>query len=149
MGDKLTDDGEVLFRQIHPDLMQDGEPASSSFRPKEADKDMLSVDRGALTTASDAHALYTSNGHRSAAVYGLTVAEFAGCGIDCEDDPLEETDEAAGNPAHALATFAGYGTSKQKTLGKRLKKFAVARGCLHSQAEGDEAQAEGGQAGSG
>jgi hypothetical protein len=144
MGEKLTDEAEVLFRQIHPDLMQDGEPASSSFRPKEADNDKLSVDRGALTTASDAHALYTSNGHRSAAVYGITVSEFAGCGIPCEDDPLEETEEAARNPAHALASFAGYGTSKQKTLGKRLKKFAVARGCLHSHAEGDDAEAEDG-----
>lgn len=142
MGEKLTDQAEVLFRQIHPDLMQDGEPASSSFRPKDADKDMLSVDRSALTTASDAHALYTNNGHRSAAVYGLTVAEFEGFGISCEDDPLEETEESTANPAHALASFAGYGRSKQKTLGKRLKKFAVARGCLHPLAEAGEAEPE-------
>lgn len=141
MGEKLTDGAEVLFRQIHPDLMQDGEPASSSFRPKEADKDMLSVDRSTLTTAGDAHALYTSNGQRSEAVYGLTVAEFEGCGIPCEEDPLEETEQAAANPAHALASFAGYGISKQKTLGKRLKKFAVARGCLHPQPQAGEADA--------
>lgn len=132
MGDKLTDGEEVLLRQIHPDLMQDGEPASSSFRPKESDKNMLSVDRGALTTPADAHALYTGNGYSSAAVYGVSVSEFESNGIPCESDPLDEADDIRANPAHALASFAGHGTSKQKTLAKKIKKQAVARGILYS-----------------
>ncbi|MBR2174478.1 hypothetical protein [Sphingopyxis sp.] len=131
MSNKLTDAAEVMFRQIHPDLLQDGEPASSGFRPKESDKDKLSVDRGALTTPVDAHTLFTSNGYQSIAVYGVSVGEFDDCGIPCEPDPLAAEDGKAANPAHALASFSDIGTSKQKTLAKKIKKAAVARGILH------------------
>lgn len=135
MGDKLTDLEEVLFRQIHPDLVQDGEPSSSGFRPKESDKNQLSVDRSAITTAEASHALYTGNGFASVAVYGVTVGEFEACGISCEGDALEASENAAANPAHALASFEGYGISKQKTLGKRIKKYAIQRGLLHPRAD--------------
>lgn len=137
MGDKLTDATEVLFRQIHPDLMQDGEPASSGFRPKESDENQLSVDRNSITTAEASHALYTGNGFASVAVYGVTVGEFGECGVSCESDALIATPPMAANPAHALASFDGYGTSKQKTLAKRIKKYAIARGVLHPKLEGE------------
>ncbi len=131
MGARLVDGAEMLFRQIHPDLIQDGEPASSAFRPKEADENMLSVDRSALTTPQGAFDLYTANGFTSAAVYGVSVGEFETNGIACEEDPLVATDQLAANPAHALASFNGYGSNKQKTLAKRIKLAAVARGLLH------------------
>jgi hypothetical protein len=140
MGDKLTDSAEVLFRQIHPDLMQDGEPASSGFRPNDGDENKLSVDRGALTTSEASYALYTGNGYASAAVYGVSIGEFDGCGIPCESDPIDTPGIPVANPAHALASFVGYGTSKQKTLGKRLKKLAIARGLLHPLAPGAQSQ---------
>lgn len=135
MGVELTDETEVLFRQIHPDLMQDGEPASSSFRPKESDKNKLSVDRGALTTAAAAFDLFTSNGYTSVAVYGVSIAEFTMCAIPCEADPLPATEEKKANPAHALANFEEFGGSKQKTLAKRIKQAAIARGILHPKAD--------------
>ena len=131
MGAKLTNGEEVMFRQIHPDLVQDGEPSSSNFRPKEADEDKLSVDRGALTTASAAFDLYTGNGHTSVAVYGISVADFQTHGISCEEDPLPAIQGLRANPAHALASFVGFGGSKQKTLAKRIKQAAIARGVLH------------------
>lgn len=133
----LTEPEEVLFRQIHPSLLQDGEPASSSFRPKGSDKGKLSVDRGAMTTAERSHALYTANGFSSVAVYGVTVGEFGKCGIPCEPDPLPATSELAANPAHALANFVDYGSSMQRTVAKRLKTFALARGVLHPKPEPD------------
>lgn len=135
MGVELTDEAEVLFRQIHPDLMQDGEPASSSFRPKESDKNKLSVDRSALTTAAAAFDLFTSNGYTSVAVYGVSIAEFTTCAIPCEADPLPATEEKKANPAHALANFEEFGVSKQKTLAKRIKRAAIARGILHPKAD--------------
>lgn len=140
MGARLVDGAEVLFRQVHPDLMQDGEPASSAFRPKEADENMLSVDRGALTTPQGAFDLFTANGFTSAAVYGVSVGEFETNGIVCEEDPLVVTDQLAANPAHALASFDGHGNNKQKTLAKRIKLAAVARGLLYpktGETEGD------------
>lgn len=137
---KLTDPAEVLLRQMHPDLMQDGEPSSSNFRPKETDQGKLSVDRSALTNAEAAYDLYTSNGFTSVAVYGVSVAEFDVCGITCEANPLAATDFHAANPAHALADFTPFGGSKQKTLAKRIKKAAIARGMLHPSADNDGSQ---------
>lgn len=131
MGAKLVDGQEVLFRQIHPDLVQDGEPSSSSFRPKEADDNKLSVDRGSMTTPADAFALYTGNGFKSVAVYGVSVREFEDNGVPCEEDALLATGTLVANPAHALASFDAHGTSKQKVVAKRIKKVAIARGILH------------------
>lgn len=48
MADKLTDAAEIVFRQIHPNCMHDGEPSSDRFRPSEKDANMLSIDRSAL-----------------------------------------------------------------------------------------------------
>jgi len=139
MGVQLTDQAEVLFRQIHPDLMQDGEPSSSNFRPKESDEDKLSVDRGALTTAAAAFDLFTSNGYTSVAVYGISIAEFTAHAIPCEEDPLPAKEGKKANPAHALANFEKFGGSKQKTLAKRIKQAAIARGILYPKV--DEADA--------
>ena len=127
----LTDGAEVLLRQIHPDLVQEGTPASSAFRPKESDKNKLSVDRGAMTTAAAAFDLFTGNGYTSIAVYGISVAEFSACDIPCEEDPLPAEGEKKANPAHALASFEKFGGSKQKTLGQRIKRAAISRGILH------------------
>jgi hypothetical protein len=73
----LTNDSEVLFRQVHPDLMDGEVPASSGFLPTPGDNDELSVDRSSITTAGAAFSLYTSGGRRSAAVFGVTVGESA------------------------------------------------------------------------
>jgi len=132
MGDKLMNEGEFLFRQIHPGSLQDGEPASDRFRPSELDKHMLSVDRSSLTSAEDAHALYTSTGRKSAAVFGVSVGEFEAESISCVEDPIKKTEVEPANPAHALADYSALSISKQKLVAKRLKRQAVERGCLYS-----------------
>ena len=77
MSVQLTDQDEILFRQIHPNFVEeDGQPSSQPFQPTEKDAGQLSVDRSSLTTAAAAFALFTSDGHASVAVYGLSVAEF-------------------------------------------------------------------------
>ncbi len=134
MSDKLIDSAEVLFRQVHPELIQDGNPASSGFRPKVSDENLLSVDRSALTSAEAAHALYTMSGRLSAAVYGISVAEFDTQNVSCRGNPTSKTEAAEENPAHAVADFTAHGSSKQKTIGQKLKKAALARGLLYPDA---------------
>ena len=131
MGEKLTDSAEILFRQVHPDLMHDGVPSSSIFCPTQDDDNQLSVDRSALTNAESSHTLYTSGGRSSTAVFGITVSEFEENNISCHSDALEATDTAPANAAHALANFEMHGSSKQKAIAKKLKRAAVARGQLH------------------
>jgi hypothetical protein len=131
MGDRLTTDEELLFRQIHPSFVESGYPSSQPFLPTSKDDNKLSVDRSTITTPSNAFALYTSNGHCSAAVYGLSVGEFKEQDLPCVSDPLEAMEDQAANPAHAYADYAQHGTSKQKNIAKRLKHRAIARGCLY------------------
>lgn len=129
--DKLSDADEVLFRQIHPSFMEDGEPSSQPFMPTPKDQNQLSVDRGSITTAKASHDLFLSAGLISAAVYGVTVGEFEEHAIACAADPIVATEEVSANPAHAYADYSPHATNKQKTLAKRIKQRALARGQLH------------------
>ena len=131
MSEKLSDEAEVLYRQIHPNFMQDGQPSSDRFRPSELDEGQLSLDRASMTTPADSHGLYTENGYASAAVFGVSVGEFGAESINCLSDPLKATEKQKANPAHALADYNGHEAKKHKTIAKRLKQKAVARGQLH------------------
>ena len=131
MGNELTDGAEVLFRHIHPNFMEDGEPSSDRFRPSEKDENLLSVDRSALVTAADAHAFYVGNGRAAVAVFGISVAEFNSEDISCSEDPTPATDTKKANPAHALANYAKHSAKSQKNIAKKLKRLALERGQLH------------------
>lgn len=127
---ELTDISEVLFRQIHPSSIHDGEPSSDRFRPSQRDSNRLSVDRSSLTSAEDAHRLYTSSGRKSAAVYGLTVGEFKAETIPCKEAPILNHARLPDNSAHSLADYSAHEKRGQKILALRLKQLAIARGCL-------------------
>jgi hypothetical protein len=129
---ELTKGDEVLFRQIHPYFFENGEPTSQAFTPTVKDAGKLSVDRSAITGAKESYELYTTTGRRSAAVYGLSVAEFHSHGIVCHADPIEQSNEMPANPAHAFAGFHAFAVNQQKIKAKRLKHVAIARGVLHS-----------------
>lgn len=134
MGTKLADQNEVLFRQIHPQSIDKGVPDSDRFKPSKLDKNQLSTDRSSLTTAEAAHTLYTSNGRQSGAVFGLTVGEFVAESITCHEDPIKDDVELPDNPAHAYADYSAHNTAQQKLIAKRLKRLAIARGCLFTPA---------------
>jgi hypothetical protein len=120
-GTLLTDGGEVLLRQIHPNLYLDGKIASTAFMPTADDKGEFSVDRSSLTTPVASFDLYVANGRESVAVYGVSVGQFEAQGIPCHSDPLPETDNLKANPAHAYADFKGIETlKKQKQAAQRL-----------------------------
>lgn len=128
----LTDDSEVLLRQIHPNLYLDGKIASTAFMPTPADEGELSVDRSSLTTPIASFNLYMANGRESAAVYGVSVGQFETQNIPCHSNPLPETDKLKANPAHAYADFEKNETpKKQKQAAQRIRDRAIERGRLY------------------
>ncbi|MDN2583938.1 hypothetical protein [Aquibium sp. ELW1220] len=131
MGEPLANPDEVLFRQIHPNCIHNGEPASDRFKPQPNDAGLMSVDRSSLTDAASSHALYTSTGKQSGAVHGLSVEEFGGESIECREDPLDGTDTAPANYAHALADYTPHEEKRWKLISKRLTQKAKARGQLY------------------
>ena len=131
MQKQLSDEKELLFRQIHPDLLDGDVPASSNFKPKPSDENMLSVDRASLTTAAKSFDLYIGNGRKSAAVYALSVGEFATEKISCRENPIPASEAQAENSAHTVADFSNHVRSQQDKIAKRLKQRAIARGRQH------------------
>jgi hypothetical protein len=127
----IDDSEEVLFRQIHPNFYDNSYPGSGQFAPTAKDDKKLSVDRSSLTTAAASHALFTTNGFASVAVYGVSVAEFRVENLPCYPDPLKAEGVLKANPAHAYADFSAFSASQGKKIAKRLRNNAVKRGRLH------------------
>lgn len=128
----LTNAEEVLLRHIRPSLLHDGLPDSLAFAPFPKDKNLLSVDRGSITTPRDSHRLFTENGFECVRVFGVSVGEFASERITCWADPLSRSDTLKhANPSHAVADFSPHTTSQQKVIAKRLKRRALSRGSLY------------------
>lgn len=129
-GPRLTAEDELLFRQVHPDMTQNGRPTSAAFKPSKKDQGLLSVSRGALTTAPEAYARFTSPRSsgavlRSAGVWGVTVAETA---LPCFSDPVGAPDP---DPAHAVVSFQSLSNKQLEDSARRLQQAALTRGRLY------------------
>jgi hypothetical protein len=115
----LKNHDEVLLRQVNPLHMEDGEPSSQAFWPhRDIDEGQLSVDRSTLTTAANAHALFTTAkpngfGGASEGTWGLTVGECTTEGLSSREDPVAATAATPANPAHAVVDFAAHTKSKR------------------------------------
>lgn len=123
---------EVLLRQVHPKLRDNGKLASSVFVPNPSDNGLLSSDRSTLTTPAAAFQHYTQHvGKQSCAVFGLEVQEYADEAIACTADPLAASGSIPANPAHALSDFTAHDPRCWKNIAKRLKIKAEERGCFY------------------
>lgn len=92
--------------------------------PKDGEK--LSVYDGDQISATEAYQHYTDTlKHESEGVWGVTCAEVSGIELASLPDPLPES------PAHALIDFSGKSAGVCRKLAKKLKAFAISRGCLH------------------
>jgi hypothetical protein len=132
--ERLQDEEEILFRQIHPKFYEDGHLSSSPFVPSAKDENQMSVDRSSLITAAGSFDLYTGNGYQSVAVFGVTVGECGAVGLSCHPDPLRPTETQKANQAHCYVDYSTVGSSKGKNIAKRLRNDAVKRGRLHPRA---------------
>src|SRR2546423_64697 len=121
MRERLDEMGELLYRQIRMDQIDEGQPGSHAFRPLRKDLNMLSLDRSALTTPREAHALFVENGFESTRVYGITVGEFARELIPSYGDPVTAPPLKKANSAHALADYSAHTPTKQKIVSKRTE----------------------------
>lgn len=122
IGPRLTDPEEQLLRQIHPSWIQAGRPTSQAFRPTPKDEGLLSVSRGAKTTAAAAFELHTvGKGCQSIGVWGLTVANCSDVGLSVHEDPLHEP---VSDPAHAVVDFRPLTDKDVRAKSQLLKAVA-------------------------
>jgi hypothetical protein len=126
IGKLLADHAEILYRQVHPNWVEDGVPSYLAFRPTTKDEGQLSVDQGSLITAEDAYRQHTTiRKLKSAGTWAVTVGEADGAALksfdDHEDDP----------PAHGFIDFRGLGKREAQRNAAILAARAHKRGRLY------------------
>jgi hypothetical protein len=132
----LSDDDESLLRQVHPSFMRDGRPSSQAWRPTKKDQGYLSVARGALTDPQAAFEHYTQlKGLPSAGTWSVTVSECRAEDLKAYSDPLEATESAPADSAHAVIDFNALTNSRVEAKATKLGRCATARGCLYAVSE--------------
>ena len=112
----------LLFRQIHPNFVQDGFASSRAFRPNEFDEGLMSVyDGGLILTAEASWTHYTTVlRKKSAGATALTVEECAAEGLPPRPDPETFLE-------HAVVDFTGVEEKEWRAKSKKLQAKALAR----------------------
>lgn len=119
----------ILLRQAHPNFMDGPLITSQVFMPFPKDEGKLSVYDGDQITAADAYEHYTETlGNESHSIWAVTKGEADGLDVPASPDPL---------PAflsHSVIDFTGRTDKDSRKIAKRLKLFALGRGCLYAPA---------------
>lgn len=117
----------TLLRQVHPDFIPDGHLTSQAFMPFPKDEGKLSVYDGDQICSADSYRHYTEVlGNASSGVWGVTCAEAARIKTTSTPAPLDKF------PSHALIDLSAHPRQNFRKLAKKMKLFALARGCLYS-----------------
>jgi hypothetical protein len=119
----------TLLRQVHPNFIQEGQLTSQAFVPSANDAGKLSVYDNDQISAAQSYQHYTAVMHnKSHGVWGVTCAEVSDTGLSSAPDAKDDS------PSHAVIDFTAHPERDFRKFAKKLKAFAVARGCLFSQA---------------
>ena len=115
-------DDTLLYRQVSPSWLVNGEFTSQTFLPTRKDNGLLSVYDGDRITAEDSWRHFVGTlGHPSAGVAAVSVAE-------CNDQQLPVRPDPEAFPEHVLIDFTGLSNSQKERKAAALKAAALARG---------------------
>lgn len=119
----------LLYRQIHPDFVQNGRPTSQAFRPTPKDENKLSVYDGDKIQPKASWEHYTGTlGLSSTGVMAISNAE-------CTAQLLAVNADGIPFPEHCSIDFSGLTESVIKRAAKILAQFAVTRGWLYQDSQ--------------
>lgn len=132
----LTDDDELLFRQVHPASIPGGVMQKTAFWPGSADNGLLSTRRQALG-GQGAYELHVKLGGTSVGSYAVTVGEVTRIPLKDKDGQpasLRVLDDAAREGEHhASIDYQEDALSRgqREQAARKLVEAAVARGCQY------------------
>ena len=119
----------LLYRQIHPDFVQNGRPTSQAFRPTPKDENKLSAYHGDKIQPKASWDHYTGVlGYASVGVMGITNAECAAQSLPVHSDGIPF-------PEHCSIDFSSLTKSATEKIAKNLAMDAVARGWLYQDSQ--------------
>ncbi|MFV0633993.1 hypothetical protein [Demequina sp.] len=136
---------ERLWRQVHPDWVQDGVISSSAFKPKRNDGKQLSCSRESIVSAAEATRHYGDVlGFRTAGSAAVSVGDVhtpdnpvgptATVSARVVDDSERGATEGDLPPGHAYVDLRPFGSSAIERKAKQLAFFAAKNG-LESKGE--------------
>jgi hypothetical protein len=121
----ILDEGELLWRQVPPGFLHDGQVGSDAFCPTAKDKGKLSTRRSSLMSAEEAYRDHVDRlGYQSVGAVSVSVKELNDQGIRAIDDSALPTSP----PGHAYGDFRGLGSNRARTIARKLKVAALKRG---------------------
>lgn len=134
--ERLVDQAEVLYRQVHPDHAPGGVVSKTAFLPTKAEEFMLSTLRGHVGPEM-AYDRWRAKERDTVGSYGVTIAEIDGTQV--KDDKSEQVytlhavdDAVTQGEDHASVVFTEIPSrGKREQAARKLRDHAVARGCLH------------------
>lgn len=116
-------DDNLLYRQIHPSWITEGEVGSLAFRPSKKDEGKLSVHDGEQVEAIDSWSHYTRvENFESVGVMAVTVGECKSLGLSVNPAPKLLT------PFHCEIDFTEFSGNQRKIKSQQLADFAKKRG---------------------
>jgi hypothetical protein len=123
---RLDNPDEFLYRQVHPNWIEDGQPSSQAFKPTKKDEGMLSIALGSKTTAEGAFLHHTQTLElASGGTWAVTVAEVATVDLSSFEQPRENS------PAHGFIDFRDLARKAIESKAKLLLARARDRGCMY------------------
>lgn len=129
---QISNQEELLFRQVNPSHCPEGVPTSPVFNPTMKDDFLLSLDRGAKVTAEDSHRRFTAQGFSSVMVLSVRVMDFAEIPRPGDEPlpkcPVYEDPNPPSNPqndAHAEADYRGQSKGMRRHRAKLMLDCAT------------------------
>lgn len=123
---------ELIWRNVNPSWIDNGEVSSQAFRPTPKDKKQLSGAREDAVSAAEHFVEFTQKlGLDSVGVWAVTVDESHSASLRCIYDADAPTAPDPCPTGHTYIDYRDHGNSKIRKIGSTLRDFAEGRGCQH------------------
>ncbi len=133
---------ELVHRQVNPNFVKDGRITSEALQPTKKDKGLLSVNRGSMCSAEEAHRAFTARGWSSWGTLTLAVSEVVAVQLTALEAPLDVADDPEDlfdDVTHAVVDYRSLNDNR-KQIEKRartLRDQAVKRGPFEAKKSGE------------
>jgi hypothetical protein len=130
---ELTDEEELLLRQVNPGFIRAGRPSSKVFEPKPRDEGMLSIGIERRRAAQDAYEFFVKIPKcRSVGIIAVTVGDCLNEALPAHYAPLVHADgDPLDDDAHGIIDFRRTSVELYEEKAIALHRAAMARGYVY------------------
>ena len=127
---EVTDGDELIWRNVNPNWIDNGELSSQAFRPTPKDLKQLSGAREREVSAEDHFEEFTEKLElESSGVWAISAGEAKDAALRCIFDAEADSAPDPCPVGHTYIDYRGHGNSKIRKIGSSLRDLAEVRGC--------------------